>query len=78
MQLLRDQPKMSLLVAWVVIGFELTFPIVFAVGFPVIWLYIAIAFIFHIGCALVMGLDQFVWAFASTYPAILYVVASVH
>ena len=28
---------------------------------------------FHLGCALVMGLNRFVWAFAATYPAVIYV-----
>jgi hypothetical protein len=27
---------------------------------------------FHIGCAVVMGLSTFVWAFGATYPAMLY------
>ena len=27
---------------------------------------------FHVGCALVMGLNRFVWAFAAAYPALLW------
>jgi hypothetical protein len=32
---------------------------------------LGIAFIFHCGCALAMGLNCFIWAFVSTYPLIL-------
>jgi hypothetical protein len=27
---------------------------------------------FHLGCAVVMGLNNFLWAFIATYPALLF------
>jgi hypothetical protein len=76
--LLARRPGVSRLVAWGVFGFEVAFPLAFLFGFPTVWVFIAVAFLFHIACAVVMGLDQFVWAFAATYPAILYAVGAIH
>lgn len=33
---------------------------------------LSIGFSFHLGCALLMGLNNFVWAFVATYPAIYF------
>ncbi|MGW0738269.1 hypothetical protein [Streptomyces sp. NPDC002851] len=54
--------------------FETLFPLVLVS--PTTWLpYFLIAGIgFHLSCALLMGLNCFVWAFTATYPAIAYVV----
>jgi hypothetical protein len=34
---------------------------------------LSIGFAFHLGCALLMGLNNFLWAFVATYPAIYFV-----
>ena len=38
---------------------------------------LAAALVFHAGNAAIMGLNTFVWAFAATYPAILWLHAAV-
>lgn len=75
---LTRRPRACLVLAWAVMGFEVLFPLAFVIGFPVAWAFLAAALGFHVACAVVMGLDQFVWAFASTYPAVVYAVAAVH
>lgn len=61
-----------------VIVFETAMP--FSVLFPVdvTAAFLLIALVFHIGCAVVMGLNDFVWAFAATFPGILYISSSIH
>ncbi len=41
-------------------------------GTPGALVIIAGALAFHIGVALIMGLNTFFWAFASAYPALLF------
>jgi hypothetical protein len=56
---------------WFVMLFEVIFPVVF-VGPP--WLVavlLATGFAFHLGCAVLMGLNSFVWAFPATYACVL-------
>ncbi|PGH48219.1 hypothetical protein [Streptomyces sp. Ru87] len=57
-----------------VVLFETLFPL--ALAAPATWLpYFVFAGIgFHLCCAVLMGLNCFVWAFTATYPAIAYVV----
>lgn len=57
--------------AWAAIGFELLFPLVLMV--PVEWRgwWLAAGLMFHLGNAVVLGLNRFVWAWAATYPALL-------
>jgi hypothetical protein len=61
-----------------VIVFETAMP--FSILFPVdvTVAFLVIALLFHIGCAVVMGLNDFVWAFAATFPGILYISSSIH
>lgn len=64
-------PRLCLGLAWVVIGFELVFPAVLLVPTELRWLVLAAGLVFHLGNALVLGLNRFVWAWAATYPALL-------
>jgi hypothetical protein len=73
---LACHPTASLLASWSVISLEVLFP--FLVLGP-IWLVcvtLSIALVFHATCAVVMGLNNFIWAFAATYPCILAVSSS--
>jgi hypothetical protein len=53
---------------------EAAFPLVLLC--PPGWLpyFLAWGVVFHVSCAVIMGLNDFVWAFVATYPAIAYVV----
>lgn len=63
-----------LLLTWIVILFEVLFPLAF-VGIQFAGALVAIAFVFHLGNAFVFGLNRFVWAWLASYPAILFAVA---
>jgi hypothetical protein len=69
--LLHRSPAIAALLGWSVIAFECAFPILL---FSPPWLAVALLGVglsFHIGCALLMGLNTFLWAFPATYPCIL-------
>ncbi len=59
--------------AWGVLLFECSFPLAFVNQSTAI-AYLSAAVIFHLANAYVFGLNRFVWAWAATYPAILYCV----
>ncbi len=69
---LRDRPWLSKLICWSVILGEGLFPLVFVVPPPVGWVLIAAGLSFHLGTALLMGLNTFLWAFLACYPALLW------
>lgn len=55
-----------------ILFFECTFFICILLPSPFFYLYIALGVIFHIGNAIIMGLNTFVWSFLSTYPALIW------
>jgi hypothetical protein len=63
--------------SWGVIVFECAFPLLFlgpswlALGF------LAVGLAFHAGCALLMGLNSFLWSFPATYPCVFVVAVAV-
>jgi hypothetical protein len=62
---------------WTSRGLSLTetlFPLVLLAPPSLLPLFLAWGVGFHLTCAVVMGLDCFVWAFVATYPAIAHVV----
>jgi hypothetical protein len=64
-------PSVGAVLGWLVITFECGFPLLL-VGPP--WLAVgavAVGLAFHVGCAVVMGLNSFLWAFPATYPCAL-------
>jgi hypothetical protein len=67
------RPGLAKLTDWTAFTFEMMFPLCIVLGFPVVLLFLAWGVAFHAINALVMGLNSFFWAFAATYPAILYV-----
>ena len=69
---LRKWPMLCWAVAWFVILFETLFPVAYAVPGPAWIVAIASAGLFHLVAAGTMGLNTFFWAFASTYPALVF------
>jgi hypothetical protein len=57
--------------AWTVIVFELLFPLVLLMPMEARWVWLAVGLAFHVGNALVLGLNRFVWAWVATYPALV-------
>jgi len=45
---------------------------------PVLWMILAAGIIFHLSCALVMGLNTFLWAFAAGYPCVIFANQQIH
>lgn len=70
--MLKRHRVVSLLLCWSVIAFECSAALLILAGTPGAVAIIAGGLAFHVGIALVMGLNTFLWAFASAYPALLY------
>lgn len=56
--------------SWAILAFEIAFPLVFASPLACTIL-LVIGAAFHIGNALVFGLDRFVWTWLAAYPALV-------
>jgi hypothetical protein len=73
-RLVGERSFIALMVSWSFIGWETLFLVVLFVpdwvGVP----FIAFGVVFHLGTAVVMGLNTFFWSFVATYPAILWCV----
>ncbi len=57
---------------WSVIGFETCFPLIIFGNASCLWIFLGIGFCFHLMNALFMGLNNFLPAFVSAYPILLY------
>lgn len=55
---------------------ETLFPLVLIAPPPWLPVFLGCGFLFHVGCAGLMRINCFVWAFAALYPAVAYVVLS--
>jgi hypothetical protein len=62
----------GLLLCWSVIAFESLAPLLIIAGTPGALVIIAGGLTFHVSVAAIMGLNTFLWSFASSYPALLY------
>lgn len=60
------------LLGWSVVLFELAFPALLLLPLEGKWVFVGLALGFHLINALVLGLNRFVWAWAATYPALLF------
>jgi hypothetical protein len=69
-RLLRGRTTAGLALCWTIIVFEILFPL--ALVLPSKWLipFFIVGILFHVGNALLMGLNVFLWAYAATYPAV--------
>lgn len=64
-------PGLGLALCWMVIIFEVSFPVVFVVGPRLLVAYLIIGGVFHIGNSIAMGLNTFLPAFLAGYPSLL-------
>jgi uncharacterized membrane protein (DUF485 family) len=69
-RLLSARPRLDKLLCWAVISWEIGFPLVLIAPRPVALALLATGVGFHVSCAIVMGLNRFVWAFCGCYPAV--------
>lgn len=63
----------SLLASWTVIGAECLFPLALIAPPWMVAVFLGWGLVFHVFCAIGMGLNTFFWAFVAAYPAILYI-----
>lgn len=70
-KILHNRVRMSQLVGWQVIIFECLFPIVLLTT-EYAWVFFLLGILFHLGVAVTMGLNSFLWSFLATYPAIYF------
>ena len=66
--LLARVPAFAIIGSWTVIVFECTMPLVLIAPRGIMISMLLFACLFHLGCALAMGLNCFFWSFASTFP----------
>jgi hypothetical protein len=65
-------PALGRAMTWSSMGFEILFPLALVAPAPVLVAFLAAGLLFHIGTAVTMGLNVFPWAFAATYPCVVY------
>jgi hypothetical protein len=71
-QILARHPTSGSLLTRGTFFFEVLFPAFLFAPKPVFLAALAAMLAFHLGCAVIMGLNTFVWAFAACYPAALW------
>jgi hypothetical protein len=70
---LGRHPGFGRLLCWSVIVIECLFPLCLFLPEPWNWTFLVWGALFHLQCAVIMGLNSFLWAFLATYPALLFV-----
>jgi len=68
---LAHQPRRLWAASWAVMLFEVAFPISL-ISAPTLIIFLIIGFCFHVANAVCFGLNRFVWAWAASYPAIIW------
>lgn len=69
---LRSKPSLTKWLSRLIVVWECSFPLVLLVPLPLGILILVSGFFFHLVNAYIMGLNDFLWSFLATYPAILY------
>jgi hypothetical protein len=69
---LRAHPRLGSTLGWATMLGECSVPLALVAPLPVALAILGCAMLFHLGVAVQMGLNSFVWAFGSTYPAIIF------
>ena len=64
-------PKMKYVLCWATIAFECSFPFVVLLGPKATLGLLSCGILFHLSIAIAMGLNEFLWSFVATYPAVL-------
>jgi len=67
---LKRSPMAAVVLCWAVIIFECTFPFALWVSREAMISLFVLGILFHAGCAVIMGLNGFAWAFLATYPTV--------
>ena len=75
-ELLGPRPRLRRALSWTVMLAEVGAPLAILLPAPGIVGALAAGLVFHGSLAACMGLNTFVWAFAATYPAVLFVWAA--
>lgn len=70
--MLRAHPRLAFWLCWATMLGECSVPLALVVPLPVAVALLACAGTFHVVTAFEMGLNSFIWAFWSTYPAIIF------
>jgi hypothetical protein len=71
---LGQHPRVSWLMAWIVIVTETSYPLVFVAPPSLAMAIMAGGLGFHVFTAFAMGLNTFFWAFTAAYPALIWCV----
>ncbi|MFI1106139.1 hypothetical protein [Streptomyces melanogenes] len=74
--LLHRLPALGKAMAWSVMLFEVAFFALILLPGTGLWCVLAMGIAFHVGVAVTMGLTTFVFAFAATYPAVVFTVTA--
>lgn len=69
---LRQRPQWSWLLSWGTMVWETTFPLVLIAPPWAMAIWLAIGVVFHVGCAVFMGLNSYLWSFLAAYPAVVF------
>jgi hypothetical protein len=69
-RVLAAHPAIDRLLCWSVIVWETAFPLVLIAPKPMMIAILCVGVIFHLSCAIIMGLNRFVWSFCGCYPAV--------
>jgi hypothetical protein len=69
---LRGRPILNYLLCWSVMVIETGFLVALFLPVPYATMFLVWGIVFHLLCAVIMGLNNFFWAFFSSYPAIVY------
>ena len=70
---LRERPQASSFLSWGTMLWEVTFPVALLAPPWAMATWLAIGAAFHIGCAIFMGLNSYLWSFVAAYPAVAFV-----
>jgi len=69
-ELLVAHPLLDRLMCWSVVAWEVAFPLALVGPRSALVAFLTIGAVFHVSCAVLMGLNRFVWAFCGCYPAV--------
>ena len=67
-RVLEGAPFLSLALSWLIIAWESSFALAWFLPKEGVFLFLALGVLFHLGNAVFMGLNNFVFAFIATYP----------
>lgn len=62
-----------IILSWMVIIWEFLFPLSFFFNEHVFLAFLCTAFTFHLGCAIIMNLNSFIFSFVATYPCLYFI-----